>query len=182
MQMEVQHEWIDIPRGVDRLAEAEKAFFSNLKWQVLFCLLEKNGHLSISDMSRKAGLSIHDVVLALESMELMKIITKTEQGYVQKGAFVKRIGSNLSDRIEIMSQYVLSSAQANNRILETATSAQHKTHSLTYNSNKTLIGELVESINKALEEFKRKSDSQAESWDNVYNLSYSVVEMIEGKL
>ncbi len=182
MQIEVQNDWIEIPRGVDRLAEAEKAFFSNLKWQVLFCLLEKNSSLTISDMARKAGLSIQDVVLALESMELMQIVKRTDMGYVQKGAFVKRISSNLSDRVEIMSQYVLSSAQANNRILETATSLQHRTHSLTYNSSKTLVNELVENINKALAEFKRKSDSQPELWDNVYNLSYSIVEMIEGDL
>lgn len=182
MQLEIQSEWIEIPRGADRQADAEKAYFSNLKWQALFGLLEKKTDLSISEMAKKINLSIGECVLALESMEVMGIIKKTDQGYQQKGSFVKRVGKSSEDKIDIMSQYVLSSAQANNRILETAGAACHKTLSLTYNSNKNLVNELIENIHKALDEFKKKSDSQSDRWDNVYNLSYSIIDMTEGGL
>ncbi len=178
MQMSASTDTMDIPTGFDRVAEAKKYFFSNLRWHVLFCLLEKRGSLTISEMARKTGMDVSETVRALEAMELLGFIARGESGYVQQKSFVK----NTVNKNEIMSQYVLTSAQANNRILETAGSLTHKTLTLTYNSNRKLVDELLANIGQVIEEFKRKSDLIPEKWDNIYNLSYSLAEMIEEKV
>lgn len=178
MNISVSTEAIDIPRGIDRDAEAKRTFFSSLRWHVLFCLLEKRGSLTISEMARKTGMDISETVQALETMEFLGLISKSDLGYQQQTTFIK----NQLDKREITSQYVLTSSQANNRILETAGSLNHKTLTLTYNSHRSLVNELIENISKVIEEFKRKSDLVPEKWDNVYNLSYSLAEMIEEKV
>ncbi len=168
---------IEVPAGTNVRADAEKNFWSNLKWHCLFCLLEQEGHLAISALAQKSGLSVVEAVRALESMEMLGAVKKTENGYAQVQDFFKRVGTTTSQHIEIISQYVLSSAQVNNRILETIETGKHKTKCITYNSTQELANELYEKIQKAVDEFKQKSDAAKPKWDGVYNLSASIIEM-----
>lgn len=170
-------EVIDVPVGTNIVAEAEKDFWSHLKWQCLFCLLEQMGHLPISTLAKRSGLSIAEAVRALETMEIMNLVRKTDRGYEQTRDSYKRVGRDKSHHIEIISQYVLSCAQVNNRILETVSTGAHKTKTVTYNSTKELVDELYQKLQNAVDEFKAKSDAIKPRWDGVYNLSASIIEL-----
>lgn len=175
--MEESIDFLTVPAGTDFRKEAEKNFWSNLKWHSLFCLLEHKGHLPISELAKKVGLNVNQAVLALESMEIIGLIKKTNSGYAQVNDYFNRV-SDKKNHVDIMTQFVLSSSQVNNRILETVTSSElHKTKCITYNSNKALAAELFSKIQMAIDEFKLKSNSAKESWDGIYNLSASLIEM-----
>lgn len=171
------HEIIEVPAGTNIYADAEKNFWSNLKWHCLFCLLEHTGHLPISLLAQKSGLSIIEAVHALEAMEMLGFVKKTENGYTQVKDSFKRVSNGQAQHMEIIAQYVLSSAQVNNRILETIETGKHKTKCITYNSTKELADELYQKIQEAVNEFRVKSDALKPNWDGVYNLSASIIEM-----
>lgn len=170
---------VQVPQGTDLHKEATKNFWSNIKYHSLFCLIEVNGHLAISELARRVGLTIDETVHALESMELIGKIKKTSDGYVQIESHATRIPTNRTHK-EIMSQFVLSQMQVSSRILETLENENQITRCITYNSNQALVKELYSKINKAIEEFKEKSDNSKQSWDGVYNLSTSLIQMTSG--
>jgi hypothetical protein len=111
-------------------------------------------------------------------MEALGMIKKSSRGYEQCRDSVTRIARTVQGRMEVISQFVLSTNQVNNRILETL-SIDHKTKCLTYNSNKKLVNELFEKIQAAVDEFRVQSDASSEAWDGVYNLSASLIKMTE---
>lgn len=167
----------EVPAGTDHRLDASRSFWSNAKWRTLFCLLESKGHLPISELAKTVGLTVNDAVAALEATELLGLVKKSEKGYVQTKSYMRRFRSDFLTKFDIISDYLLSSAQVNNRMLETITDENHRTRSLIYNSNKELVAELYANIDNAIENFKKKSEMNKSTWDGVYALSVALIEM-----
>lgn len=173
---------VEIPVGTDYKADAIRNFWSNAKWRTLHCLIENKANLPISEMSKMVGLSVSDVVTALESLELCGLVKKSEAGYVQTQQSIQRFRSDLGHHVDIISDYLLSSSQINNRMLETISDESHITRSVIYNSNRELVDELYAKIDQAITEFKNKSDQARDEWDGVYAMQLALIEMSKGKL
>lgn len=167
----------EVPAGTDLRADASRSFWSNAKWRTLFSLLEAKGHLPITELARAVGLTVNDAVTALEAMELLKLVERTSKGFAQTKSYMRRYRHDFLSNYDIISDYLLSSSQVNNRMLETINDDNHRTRSLIYNSNKELIAELYSNIDRAIEEFKIKSETQKDKWDGVYALSVALIEM-----
>jgi DNA-binding MarR family transcriptional regulator len=177
LEMTKQADILEIPKGIDLVSDASRSFWSNAKWRTLFCLIETNGHLPITEMASCVGLTVTDTVAALEGLEKIDLINKSAKGYEQTHSFIRRNKSDFRSHFEIISDYLLSSSQINNRMLETVTDENHKTHSLIYNSNKALVAELHADLRSAIDKFKMKSEQQKNKWDGVYALSLALIEM-----
>lgn len=168
--------FLQVPEGTDLIKEANKNFWSNIKYHSLFCLIETKGNLPITELAQKVGLSVDETVRALESMEIIGKIKKSSNGYIQVESHATRTPTARTHK-EIMSQFVLSQMQVSSRILETLNHENQVTRCITYNSNQALVKELYEKISKAVVEFKEKSDNAKETWDGVYNFSTSIIQM-----
>lgn len=167
----------EVPAGTDLKADASRSFWSNAKWRTLFSLIETRGYLPITELAKAVGLTVNDAVAALEAMELLGFVKKSERGYEQTRAYMRRYRHDFLTNYDIISDYLLSASQVNNRMLETMSDDNHRTRSLIYNSNKQLIAELYSNIDRAIEEFKIKSENQKDRWDGVYALSVALIEM-----
>lgn len=179
-KLDTQETTLEIPRGTDKLLDAEKNMWSNMRWRTLFCLLEAKGHLPISELAQTAGLSSMEAIKALESMELLGMIRKTEKGFAQIKTHFKSFAAVPNTRPEIISNFVLSADQALNRLVEQVDSERHKTRSLVYNSSHKAVENLYEKIDKALEEFKVESDNAKNEWDGVFAFSLAIVDVTGG--
>lgn len=168
---------LEIPKGTDLVSDASRSFWSNAKWRTLFCMLEGKGHFPISELAKSVGLTVADTVAALEGLELIGLINKSARGYEQTNSFIRRNRGDLRTHFEIISDFLLSSSQINNRMLETITDENHRTHSLIYNSNKELVAQLYVDMKAAIDKFKRNSELQKSNWDGVYALSLALIEM-----
>jgi hypothetical protein len=168
---------IEVPAGTDYRRDAEKNFWTNLQWQTLFCLLESQTTEPLSRLAALSGLENGEALRAVECMELLGFVKRTGHGVTQIDESFVRLPYSKSDRVRIAEQYVHSSNQVANRILETAETGEHLTKCLTYNSNRELVTELYANIQNAINDFKKKSDAAKGAWDGVYNLSASLVKM-----
>lgn len=166
-----------IPAGIDLKATAEKNMWSNIKWRALFCLIEHNGSMPISEMSNRLSLSAKDTIQALEEMELLGLIQKDKNGYAQKTTNYSRSPIDRRVADEIISDFILSNDQVTNRLIEMRDSERHKTRSVIYNSNQALVDELYKNIDLAIQQFKEKSDV-LQKYDGVFALSCAIVDVV----
>lgn len=167
-----QNETLEIPSGHDALREANKGIWNNIRWRVLFCVLEKHGDKSITELARLAKMTVEDTVIALESYELLGYIKKTPQGYTQITNSILRVPNTESLKVEVLQDYLFPNMQVINEMLQNPKDENHFSKSLVYNSNSKYFNELKEKITAAVTEFKEKSNSSCPStWDGVYTLS-----------
>lgn len=171
----------EVPKGTDYRADAEKNMWSNVKWRTLFSLIDKHGNSSVTVLSKMVGLSPGEALIALESMEILEMIKRTPEGYVQTKKQFKRTVTSQKVKADIIEDFVLSNDQVINRLVETSGHERHKTRSVIYNSNYDILTKFYEKIDKAIEEFKHESNNARESWDGVYSISMALVNMTAGE-
>lgn len=167
---------LNIPKGTDLNREANDKIWSNINWMSTFCLIEKNGSLPITEISKLIGISNNEVLHILEGLEKIGAIRRNLKGYEQTTTLLKR-NKSFKNKQEILEDFVISSEQVVNRILETSSSDKHQTRSIVYNSSSHVVKKLYEKIQNAIEEFKIESDNSKESWDGVYALSIALADL-----
>lgn len=168
-----------IPMGADPVRDAKRHFWADIKWRTLHCLIETSGESPISDLARKASLPIDETVRALEAMELMGVIKKTEKGYVQIKSYFTRDVVTKHDVADELSDFFNVSHQITNRILESTDPETVFTKRILYTSNKAVAEQLQRDIIEAIEKFKANSEQVKGKWDGIYAISVALTPMTE---
>ncbi len=163
-------------RGADVEVESNRNFWANLKWQALFCLLELHGDKPLSELGKIAKLSNAETLIAIESMELIGLVKKSDSKYVQNKNYYRRTVEFNAPPEEVISDFVLFNDQAINMLMGRAEAGRNLTKSLIYNSNQTLIKELFAGFEALISEFRKKSDKAPETWDGVYVVSGAFID------
>jgi len=166
---------VTIPMGQDRHKEAARNFWSDVNWRTIHCIVGQNSALSISEIARATALTVEEAVAALEGMQTIGLVQRTEQGYKIVIDSVRRAYSNRSEREEKVRDFAVATHQVINRLLENPEDEKNYTRRVVYNSNLPLVQELISSINKAIDLFKEKSEKAIP--DGVYALSAAMTPM-----
>ncbi len=166
-----------IPRGADPQRDAYRNFWANIHWRTLHCLIETSGHLAISELARKASLSIDETVRALEAMEILGFIQKTDKGYKQLVSYYKRETNSKTEQMDMLADYFVVSHQITNKILGSEDPDGVFTKRVLYTSSAKVVDELAKDINEAVEKFKKNSEQTKETWDGVYAISVALTPM-----
>lgn len=166
-------ETISIPAGTDIKRDSHRRFWSDMAWRTIHCIVGEKGNMSISQIASAADTTVDDAVAALEAMEMIGLIQRTENGY--KTLVPSWTRDYSKERIAAIKDFAVSTHQVVNRLLENPDQPQNYTRRILYNSNEELLSELVSDINAAVEKFKQKSDTCKP--DGVYAFSVAITPM-----
>lgn len=172
--------YLDIPKGRDVTKENIENFWSDLSWRTLHCLIELKGELfAISDFAEFVGISVAEIVRALEGMESIGLIEKTDKGYKTRKANVKMLypPGELSREIQDLA---MASHQITDKFVETSAKKPGIIKSVVYTSTADSVNKLNRNILKCIEDFKKESD-QGKS-DGVYSISYVCADLLMREL